>query len=109
MSWGLPLTFGKVDNDLVRNILIINHNIEQTLLIENRDKAVNIQLRRIRSAKQIYAMKDDRRGGGIRLGYSASGAETNSPFDGWSGHQRMQTNTADYALYAYPLSKLRWR
>jgi len=87
----------KIDNDLVRNQMIINQGIDQTVLAKNRQEAVDLVNRKPRNVKQIFSMHDERReDGGLRWGWSMSGAPNSSPISGWGRRRpRMQANTQD--------------
>ncbi|PQE14521.1 hypothetical protein CJF30_00007117 [Rutstroemia sp. NJR-2017a BBW] len=62
----------EIGNDLIRNTLIINQNIEQTLLIENRDEAYRIMQPSSKPAnvKQCFTFNPQKRGYGVRLYFS---------------------------------------
>lgn len=87
----------KIDNDLVRNQMIINQGIDQTVLIEDRNEAVEVQQQRPQNVKQIFSMHDNRHeDGGIRWGWSSTGAVSSAPIRGWGRNlPRMQANTRD--------------
>jgi chromosome segregation ATPase len=62
----------EIDNDLVRNQLIIHHGIEQCLLIPKREDANRIMYHGPKPANTKYAfcLHDNRRDCGHRLGYT---------------------------------------
>lgn len=74
----------EIDNDLVRKQLIINQSIEQTVLIEDRQTAVNAMSEGARPAnvKQCYTVNTDKRGWGLRLGFGFGGDVNSSPISG---------------------------
>jgi len=85
----------RIDNDLVRNQMIINQGIEQTVLIEDRKEAREFMISRPQNVRQIFAMHDDRNGGGIRFGWSSSGGLSSGPIQDYRRAPRMQTNLED--------------
>lgn len=81
--------------DLVRNQLIINQAIEQTVLIKDQDEAYAYAYgsgRPPRNAKIIIAMNKHHRGAGIRYSYTRNGAERSDPVHQWQGKVRMKTD-----------------
>lgn len=86
----------EIDNDMVRNQLIINQAIEQTVLIENSDEASQFMYggQRPRNAKVAVAMSAER-GGGIRYDFSRSGAAKSTPMKPWQAAVRMQTDRVE--------------
>jgi hypothetical protein len=77
---------------LVKNTLIINQGIDQTVLIADRQEAVNLNRSRPAHVKQIFCFHDDqerRTGAGHRLAASASGNEGMSPIYPWKAAPRM--------------------
>ncbi|KAF2399834.1 DNA repair protein Rad18 [Trichodelitschia bisporula] len=79
----------EINNDLVRNQLIINQSIDQTVLIKNRAEAVAfLQRGHQPGIRQIFTMHDSHFGQGIRLALTASG-ETSSPIPAWDKGTRM--------------------
>jgi chromosome segregation ATPase len=86
----------RIDSDLVRNQMIINQGIEQTVLIEDRKEAREFMISRPQNVKQIFAMHDDRSGGGIRFGWSSSGGLSSGPIQDYRRPPRMQTNLEDH-------------
>lgn len=86
----------RIDSDLVRNQMIINQGIEQTVLIEDRKEAREFMISRPQNVKQIFAMHDDRSGGGIRFGWSSSGGLSSGPIQDYRRTPRMRTNLEDH-------------
>jgi hypothetical protein len=76
--------------------MIINQGIEQTVLIEDRKEAREFMISRPQNVKQIFAMHDDRSGGGIRFGWSSSGGLSSGPIQDHRRPPRMQTNLEDH-------------
>ncbi|OJD37996.1 dna repair protein [Diplodia corticola] len=114
LTWMRALKF---DNDLVRNQMIINNLIENTVLIEDFDEAYNFALGsgtgehhpRPRNVKQVYTMAKNKRGG-VRFGWSLSGGGTQAPIQTSNNRlPRMQTevesrvNVATEELRRYKL------
>jgi chromosome segregation ATPase len=62
----------EIDHDLVRNQLIINQGIEQSLLIRDRREAYNTMYSgpKPRNVRQCFAMHDTRKDAGHRLAYT---------------------------------------
>jgi chromosome segregation ATPase len=86
----------EIDNDMVRNQLIINQAIEQTVLIDNSDEASQFMYgaQRPRNVKVAVAMSAER-GGGIRYDFSRSGAAKSTPMKPWQAAVRMQTDRVE--------------
>ncbi|KAL1619236.1 Structural maintenance of chromosomes protein 6 [Diplodia seriata] len=114
LTWMRALKF---DNDLVRNQMIINNLIEQTVLIEDFDEAYNFALGpgtgenhpRPNNVKQVYTMAKNKRGG-VRFGWALSGGGTQAPIGTQNNRlPRMQTevesrlNVATEELRRYKL------
>jgi chromosome segregation ATPase len=88
-----------IDNDMVRNQLIINQAIEQTVLIPDSNQASAFMHPgqghpRPRNAKVAVAFSAER-GGGLRYDYSRSGQAKATPMKPWQGAVRMQTDRAE--------------
>jgi chromosome segregation ATPase len=86
----------EIDNDMVRNQLIINQSIEQTVLIPDSNEA-NAFMHggtKPRNAKVAVAFSAER-GGGLRYDFSRSGAPKSTPMKPWQGAPRMQTDRAE--------------
>jgi chromosome segregation ATPase len=84
----------EIDNDLVRRQLIINHGIEQMLLIEKLEEASSILFdgNRPRNAKRCYCIDQADRRRGIHLSYSRTGEPSQSPIPAYTGRPRMRTD-----------------
>lgn len=86
------LTCPQIDDDLVLRQLIITQQIEQTLLIENREKAVELLNRsRLPNAKQCFTM-NTRAGEGLRLAYGYNGTVGSNYIPAFRGTPRMGTD-----------------
>ncbi|KAL1958463.1 hypothetical protein VTO42DRAFT_4327 [Malbranchea cinnamomea] len=84
----------EIDNELVRRQLVINHGIEQILLIEDLEEASRILIdgERPRNVKRCLCIdkRDKRRG--IHLAYNRMGDPNQSPVQAYNGHPRMNTD-----------------
>lgn len=82
----------RIDNDLVRNQLIINHFVEQTVLIQNQDAAKSYMYGsgHKQNVKATITMARGA-GNGTRYEYSRGGQKA-SPVKAWAGAVRMQTD-----------------
>ncbi|KAL8856923.1 MAG: hypothetical protein Q9178_006512 [Gyalolechia marmorata] len=81
----------EIDEDLVRRQLIINHAIEQTILIDNRSDAVNIMNgARLPNVKQGFT--HNKGGSGIRYSYGWGGGLQQGHVPAWNGQPRMKTD-----------------
>lgn len=80
-----------VDNDLVRNQLIIMHSIEQTCLIAQPNEAHKYMYgsSRPQNVKVAIAFAAER-GSGIRYEWSRTGAAKSSPVNKWTGGYRIK-------------------
>ncbi|KAF2641623.1 structural maintenance of chromosomes protein 6 [Massarina eburnea CBS 473.64] len=81
----------KVNNDLVRNSLIINHFVDQVVLIENRADAMEYIRRRPDqrpNTKLVFCMSDT----GRRRGHTIAPGSHVSPIEEFKGHFRMQAD-----------------
>ncbi|KAF1956479.1 dna repair protein-like protein rad18 [Byssothecium circinans] len=78
----------KINNDLVRNSLIINQNIDQVVLIENRTEAWNFMRRRAANTKSCICMADT----GRKLGHLITPGPNISPIEEFSGSPRMHSD-----------------
>lgn len=83
-----------IDNDLVRNQLIIHNSIEQILLIPKRADAISAMHSgsRPKNAKACYALHDSDYNKGHNLGYTASGNSTIGPVFCKTARPKMTTN-----------------
>lgn len=109
MSKDMTYCFGthssQFDNDLVRNQCIINQNVEQTVLIKDRQEGFAFMApknpppgwRRPNNVKQTFVMHDMDPNKGFRIGFGAGGGDSSSPIQSWNGPSRMKTDS-DYQL-----------
>ncbi|KFX86923.1 hypothetical protein V490_08729 [Pseudogymnoascus sp. VKM F-3557] len=85
----------EIDNELIRRQLIINQNIEQTILIEDRRAAMSAMYdgAKPRNVKQCFCLNESRRGWGLRLGYTGASSDRSvSPITPPDGKPRMKTD-----------------
>lgn len=89
------LTF-QIENELVRRQLIINHGIEQMLLVEdvNEASAVLFDGARPRNVKRCYSIDPKDRRRGLHLSYSRAGEPSQAPVMGWTDGPRMKSDVA---------------
>lgn len=98
-----------IDNELVRQHLIINQAIEQTLLIKRREDALKILFdgTRPKNARQAYSLHDNQRRHGIYFGFTGRGSSFTSGIKPPRGQPRMQTDTeSKISFYKETLSLL---
>ncbi|TKA49882.1 hypothetical protein B0A49_10820, partial [Cryomyces minteri] len=84
----------EIDNDLVRNQLIINQAIEQTVLIPDRNDAFRFMYEsggRPRNVKVTICHNANKRGAGIRLTIGRGG-DASSPVTPWERPPRIKTD-----------------
>ncbi|KAJ5593003.1 hypothetical protein N7537_009907 [Penicillium hordei] len=86
----------QIDNELVRRQLIINHGIEQMLLIEDvkEASAVLFDGTRPRNVKRCYSIDPKDRRRGLHLSYSRAGEPSQAPVMGWTDGPRMKSDVA---------------
>lgn len=86
------LTPFQIDNELVRNQLIINQAIEQTLLIESMDEGMNLMSATPppRNVKQCFCLNHNRRGWGHRIGLRGGQEVGTSPVEPIRGRARFK-------------------
>lgn len=88
----------KIDNDLVRNQLIINQSIDQTVLKESRADASQFMHSRgplTRNVKMCFTFTDGDKRKGRTFNYTPSGAVNDSPIAQYNGNFRMQADKED--------------
>ncbi|KAI4668526.1 uncharacterized protein J4E78_002353 [Alternaria triticimaculans] len=91
-TWMKALTF---DDDLVRNQLIINQSIEQTVLIENMDEGAQFMFNRgppTTNVKMCFTFADGDTTKGRVFVYNSGGGINNSPIAPYTGALRMQVD-----------------
>ncbi len=84
----------QIDNDLVRNQLIINQNIEQIILIQNRQEAYTTMFdgAKPRNVKLCLCFHGTARGQGLRMGMGRGDVIKMDPISAWRGQARMKTD-----------------
>lgn len=84
----------EIDHELVKKHLIIQHAIEQQLLIANIDHATSTMYDngRIRNVKGCFAFNPHENRNGILLKYTNSGDPGQDPVNAWDKHPRMKTD-----------------
>lgn len=83
-----------IDNELVKKHLIIQHSIEQQLLIAGIDDATSTMYEngKIRNVKGCFAFNPHEKRNGILLKYTNSGDPAQDPVNAWDKHPRMKTD-----------------
>lgn len=91
----------QIDNDLVRRQLIINHGIEQMLLIEDLEEASAVLFEdpRPKNVKRCYSIDKADRRRGIHLSYSRTGEPSQTPVPAYTGRPRMRTDIDSQIRY----------
>ncbi|KAB8253999.1 hypothetical protein BDV32DRAFT_155623 [Aspergillus pseudonomiae] len=86
----------QIDNELVRRQLIINHGIEQMLLIEKLEEASSVLFdgQKPRNVKRCYCIDQMDRRRGIHLSYNRAGEPSQAPVPVYSGNPRMKSDLA---------------
>ncbi|KAJ5124646.1 uncharacterized protein N7515_008471 [Penicillium bovifimosum] len=84
----------QIDNELVRGQLIINHGIEQTLLIEDVKEASSVLFdgAQPRNVKRCYSIDAQDRRRGFFLSYNRAGEPSQAPVAGWTDGPRMKSD-----------------
>lgn len=86
------LTACQIDNDAVRNCLIINQSIDQTVLIPDRETANRFAQTNPRNVRATVTHHESKRGQGIRYQVTRSGGISLGPVHAWTGQMRMKTS-----------------
>lgn len=86
----------QIDDEYVRNQLIINHGIEQVVLEPDRKKAQEFMDKGgplVRNVKACFCLNDrDPMKGHAYSVNKQTGASNFAPIDSWRGHPRMCAN-----------------
>lgn len=82
----------QIDNDAVRNCLIIGQSIDQTVLIPEREAANDFALTRPRNVKATMCHNEHLRGHGHRYAPTRGGGVSMGPVKAWPGQMRMKTS-----------------
>jgi hypothetical protein len=89
------LTSTQIEDHLIRNQLIINQGIEQTVLIDDPNEGADFMFRRgpnTRNVKMCFTFKDGDKTRGRVINYTGNGGINNSPIDEFRGQLRMQAD-----------------
>jgi structural maintenance of chromosomes protein 6 len=83
-----------IDDDLVRKQLVIQHGIEQTILIANMEVASEVLYggNRPRNVRRCYSFDPNSKRRGLHLTYTRSGEASQDPIAEWNGPPRMRTD-----------------
>ena len=82
-----------IDNDIVRNQLIITTAIEQTILVKTQNEAIALTENRLPEyCKAVMCPHPHERGRGFRYMQGRGGSQKMEPVDAWRGRQRMKTD-----------------
>ncbi|KAJ5930748.1 hypothetical protein N7466_006241 [Penicillium verhagenii] len=86
----------EIDHPTVRRQLIINHAVEQMLLIENLEEAsaTLFDRERPRNVRRCYCIDERDRRRGHHLSYNRSGDPSQAPVAKYSGNPRMKSDAA---------------
>ncbi|KAB8076691.1 P-loop containing nucleoside triphosphate hydrolase protein [Aspergillus leporis] len=86
----------QIDNELVRRQLIINHGIEQMLLIERLEEASSVLFdgRKPNNVKRCYCIDQTDRRRGVHLSYNRAGEPNQGPVPVYDGSPRMKSDLA---------------
>jgi structural maintenance of chromosomes protein 6 len=83
-----------IDDDLVRKQLVIQHGIEQTILIADMEEASKVlyERDRPRNVRRCYSFDPNSRRRGLHLTYTRSGEASQDPIAEWKGPPRIRTD-----------------
>lgn len=92
----------KIDNEAVRRLLIINHGIEQMLLIEDVDEATSTLFDGppLRNVKRCFSIDQRDRRRGFHLAYGRHGQASSTPVAAFEGRPRMKSDIDAQIRYA---------
>jgi chromosome segregation ATPase len=91
----------EIDNDLVRNQLIINQRIEQTVLIRDRASGNTYAQQRKRNVAAVLSQHETQRGRGWRFDVTRGGSDRVGPIWPWTRAIRMKTSAEDQIRYMF--------
>ena len=92
----LAANLAKIDHPLVLRQLVINHAIEQTILIrEMREARVVMRRERLPKVKQCFSIQDADPDVGMRFAYGTGSNLQSSFIDRFQGATRMKTQKRD--------------
>src|ERR1700761_6022526 len=89
----------QIDNDLVRNQLIINQGIDQTVLMEDRSEGTELMERNVRGIRQVFCLHPRNPKAGIRLGRTGGTDLSATPIRAWEGQPRMLADREEMLQY----------
>lgn len=83
-----------IEDDLVRKQLVIQHGIEQTILIADMEEASEVLYSgdRPRNVRRCYSFAPNLKRGGLHLTYTRNGEASQDPIAEWTGPPRMRTD-----------------
>ena len=83
-----------IEDDLVRKQLVIQHGIEQTILIADMEEASEVLYGtdRPRNVRRCYSFDPNSKRRGLHLSYTRSGEASQDPIAEWNGAPRMRTD-----------------
>lgn len=86
----------KIEDPRVRDLLVINHSIEQTILVENREEGERVMFdgRPPENVMACLSFHDKKRGWGLRL-TNRGGNIATSPMQPYDGKSRMKTDNIE--------------
>ena len=84
----------EIENDLVKKQLVIQHGIEQTILIADMEKASRVLYDEVRprNVKRCYCIDRRNKRRGFALSYTRSGEASQDPLHAYEGRPRMRTD-----------------
>lgn len=84
----------EIDDDLVRNTLVIQHGIEQTILIADMDEASRVMYSdaRPRNVRRCFCINRHNKRQGHHLSFMRNGEPTQDPIHEWTSRPRMKTD-----------------
>ncbi|KAF1920540.1 hypothetical protein BDU57DRAFT_465075 [Ampelomyces quisqualis] len=85
----------KIENHLVRNQLIINQSIDQTVLMEGRTEGYNFMNTGPRNVRMCFTFSEGSKRKGRVLNFVSNGEFNESPIAEYRGQLRMQADKAD--------------
>lgn len=92
----------KIDDDWIRDQLVINQSIEKTILVDTREKGQEIMFSNSHPPPQhviaCLVPHDKKRGEGLRL-TTRNGAPSTSPVAAWQQKPRMKSDAESQVLY----------
>ena len=87
----------------MRNQLIINQGVDQTVLIAELEAGMDFMFsgNRPHNVKQCFTFNDARRGWGTRLAFTGSGAQQTGPIRAWDRATRLETDVNQQLRYEF--------